>query len=150
MTDMMDYMKAIVMIQLFFSFGITIVVYTLPKDLKVHINPFSDTAGEIDFEGVATDLDDSLQRQRDIPVIDIGALVFYSGNILIDLLLNFITAIPQMIGLLIFGMGQIVGLGIDNYMMATLELFVFVTVTALYVLSIIQLVTSYRGRGSLV
>lgn len=146
---MMDYLKAIILVQLFFSFAITVIVYALPADLKVYVDPFSDVSGSIDMQGVANDLESNLQGQQNIPLIDVGALVFYSGNKLLDLILNFIFAVPEMIGLLIYGIVSLLGNGVDSFIMATVQLFTFVTVSALYIVSAIQMLTEFRGRGAI-
>jgi len=144
----MDYLRIVIVMQIFFGFAITGYSYALPADARQHVNPFSDVADGLDMESVAADVEENLQRQRDIPVIDIGALVFYSGNILLDLLLNIIFAIPEMIGLLIYGITSF--FSVDVVLIATLQAFVAVLVSALYVIGVIQLLTSIRSGRAIV
>lgn len=148
MADMVGMLKVIVLVQLFFSVGITMLAYAMPEDSLSYVDMFSEATEGVGLEDVATDLQNNLDRQRDIPVVEIGSLVFYSGNILVDLLLNFVFAIPQMIGLLINGLVTL--FGFDTYVWAYVELFAGAVVVSLYVIGMIQMLISLRGRGSLV
>ena len=72
-------------------------------------------------------------------------IFFYSGNILIDLLMNFFFAIPEMIGLLVVGMQTL--FNIDGYFYAMIEGFAGVVMTSLYIIGLLQLLNTIRGRG---
>lgn len=135
--------RTMLLVQLFFSFAMTAIVYYIPDDAKNLVTSFSDVAGDIDLDTVGTEVQDALTRQTNIPVIDVGALVFYSGNILLDLMLNFAFAIPEMLGLIIYGLQSIITM--PAYMVALTELFVGVTVISLYFISLIQLITGIRS-----
>lgn len=141
--ELMDMFKIILMVQLFFSFAITGLAYAIPDDALSYVTSFSDPAEQITLEGVTQDVQDSLEQQTDIPVIELGALVFYSGNILIDLILNFVFAIPQMLGLVVHGVMLL--LNVDTYLFALVQLFASAVVTVLYVIGIMQLLTSIRS-----
>lgn len=143
--DVMNLFKAIILVQLFYAIAISIIAYSLPASALDYSTGFSDVGTAIDIEGVASDVQDSLETQTDIPVIELGALVFYSGNILIDLLINFVTAIPQMFMLLINGFMLLFGNGLDGQIMFFIELFASVLITVLYFISLIQLLTGIRS-----
>ena len=85
----MDVFKGIIIIQLFYAVAISLIAHAMPAGALDYVTGFSDAGTQIDVEGVASDVQSSLESQTDIPVIELGALVFYSGNILIDLLINF-------------------------------------------------------------
>lgn len=140
---MMTYFKAVVMIMLFYSFCITVLTYALPGEAKTFVDPFSDVANEIDMESTSAQLRESVEAQTNIPVVELGALVFYSGNIIVDLLLNFLYAIPQMLGLLINGVMLL--LNVDSYIFAIVEIFAAVAVSIMYLIGLIQLLTSVRS-----
>jgi len=139
----MDAFKTIIYVQLFFALGITLLTYALPDTSINHVAMFSDAAGSISLESVSSDVQDSLERQTNIPVVELGALVFYSGNILIDLLLNFAFAIPQMVGLVLNGIMFMFTM--DTTILATVELFVGVLVMVMYLIGMIQLLTGVRS-----
>jgi hypothetical protein len=145
MADTMDFFKTIILVQIFFSAAMTILAYSL-TGLGVspnYISSYSELAGNINITNIQTDLESSLTQQQNIPVIEIGALIFYSGNILIDLLLNFFFAVPEMIGLLTNGISQL--FSIDGQIWMQVQVFASVTIVALYVIGIIQLLTNVRA-----
>lgn len=135
--------KAMLIIQLFYAFCITILVYAMPAGALNYVTGFSDLADDISLQGVSSDVQDGLTRQTNIPVVDIGALVFYSGNILIDLLLNFAYALPQMLGMLVNGIMLL--FNFDTYLFAVVQLFASVVVTVMYFIGLIQLLTGIRS-----
>jgi hypothetical protein len=143
MVNVMDLFKWMMIIQLFYAFCITGVSYAMPDNAKSYVTGFSDVTESINLEDVSNQVQDSLERQTNIPLIEIGALVFYSGNILIDLVLNFAFAIPQMLGLIISGLVLLFNL--DGQIVLFTQLFMSVTITALYLISIIQLVVGLRS-----
>lgn len=142
--NIMDLFKAVIIIQLFYSFAITGLTHALPADSLDYVTGFSDITDSINLETVSEDVQESIQRQTDIPVIEMGALVFYSGNILIDLMLNFAFAVPEMIGMLVNGI-MILFLGIDSYLFAIVQLFASVVIIVVYFISLMQLLTSIRS-----
>lgn len=142
-TDMMEYLNLLILIQMFFAVSITIFSYALPTDAKMYINEYSSMASSSNLEATVLKLKDSLNSQLNIPIIEVGALVFYSGNIIVDLLLNFIFAIPEMITLLINGICTIIS--IDSYYIVQLQIFIGAVISAGYILGIITFVTQLRG-----
>lgn len=135
------------MVQLFYAFAITLLVYGMPVDSIDYVTSFSDVTNTVNLNNTGQLVQESLERQTNIPVIELGALVFYSGNILIDLLLNFAFAIPEMIGMMVNGLQQL--LNIDSRMFATVEMFFAVLMVAFYFLGIIQLLAGVRSGRSI-
>jgi len=140
--------RIILVMMLFYSFCITVLVYALPSDAATQVLPYSNVGDNIDMEGISQDLEEGLTRQTNIPVIEAGALVFYSGNILIDLLLNFAYALPQMLGLLVHGITYLFNL--DAFIFVSVQIFASVLMTALYFLGLIQLLTGQRSGSGLI
>lgn len=150
MSNTMEMFKTIILVQLFFSFCITGIVYGMQElpDAKPlnFVTGFSDVTDEISLDSVALEVEESFTRQTNIPVIELGAMLFYSGNILIDLMLNFIFALPEMIGLIVQGIQML--LGVDNYLWALAQLFSTVIITVMYFIGLMQLLTNIRsGRA---
>lgn len=143
MGNIMDYFKVVIIIMLFYSFGITILSYSLPSDSLTYVTGFSDLGDSFDLETVGSDVQSSLESQTDIPVIELGALVFYSSNIILDLLLNFAFAIPQMFGLLINGISIL--FNVDSQLFVVVQLFTSVVMIVLYFVGLIQLMTGIRS-----
>jgi len=137
--------RVTIIVMAFYAFIISLIIYAVPSGVANQVTPYQNIANDIDLEGISTKLETSLTDQTNIPVIEIGALVFYTGNYLIDLLLNFIYALPQMLGLLVHAITTLFNL--DNYIYMAIQTFAMVLMTALYMLGIIQLITGVRtGR----
>lgn len=143
MTNAMKLFTSIVIVQLFYSFVITGMAYSIPDDAKQYVTGFSDITDELSLESVGADIQEGVESQTSIPVIELGALIFYSGNILIDLLLNFAFAIPEMIGMLINGLMML--FSIDSVLFALVQLFATATITVVYLIGILQLIAGIRS-----
>ena len=144
MVSQLDFFKGILIVQLFYAFAITILVYSMPVDSLNYVTAFSDIGtNSFTLEDISDDVQSSFEQQNNIPVIELGALLFYSGNILIDLLVNFVFAIPQMIGLLINGI--LLLFNVDSFVWATVELFSSVVIVVLYTIGMMQLLTEVRS-----
>lgn len=141
----MNQFKVAIIAMLFYSFAITSITHSLPDDyVRAHMVNFADLGSDISLDDTAEQIDDSLQQVTNIPVIDIAALVFYSGNILLDLLLNFAFAVPQLFILLIRSISLFFG-GLDVTLMLYLQTFASVAVMALYFIGLIQMLAGIRS-----
>jgi len=144
--NIMDGLKTVLLVMLFYSFAITLISYAMPADARNYVTSFSEISSSLTLESVNSEVQDSLQAQSSIPVIDVGTLIFYSGNILIDLILNFVFAIPEMIGLLVNGIMMI--FNIDSYFFAIVEIFFSVIVIIIYFIGLMEGLTALRsGRA---
>lgn len=141
--EITDIFKSMLLVMLFYSFAINVIVYAMPADTRNYVSIYSDLANDVDFYNTTNQIQDSLEKQTQIPILEVGALVFYSGNILIDLLLNFAFAIPEMIGLVIHGIMFL--FNIDSGLFAIVEIFASVTVLILYFIGLIQLIVGIRS-----
>lgn len=139
----MNYFITTLIIMLFYSLAINGLTYSMPEQSLNYVTSFSDLSNDIEIEGISQEVTESVEAQTNIPVVELGALVFYSGNILIDLLLNFAFAIPQMIIILLSSITFL--LGVDSVYLNMLQLFLTVTITIVYFLAIIQLITGIRS-----
>jgi len=146
MVDTVTGFKIMIIVMLFYSASISLVAYAIPTDARHYLNLFEDQTGRMDADRIGAQIESGLSKQTNIPVIEIGALVFYSGNILLDFILNFLFAVPEMIGFLFAGFLTLVNLpvGIAHIIQA----FSSVAVMGWYVIGLIQMVTSVRsGRA---
>lgn len=141
--DLMAIFKTFILVQLFFAFSITAITYALPAPAAPAVTAFSEVSDQIDLSGVGQEVQESLESQTNIPLIEVGALVFYSGNILLDLILNFIFAIPEMIGLLVHGI-QIL-FNVDGYLFAIVQLFASVCIFVMMFIALIQMLAGLRA-----
>lgn len=148
MASMMSEFKVMLVVMLFYSTCITLITYAMPTESIHYVSSFSSLANDANLENVSAQIQDSITQQTRIPIIELGALVFYSGNIVIDLLLNFAFALPEMLGLLINGIMLL--LNVDSYIFAVVQLFASVAMVVLYFVSIMQLLIGIRTQGGVV
>ena len=141
MSNIMDGFKVTLLVMAFYSVAITIIAYSLPTDSKDFISTYE--LVNFKYQDMGDKMQNSLSKQTNVPIIDLGALVFFSGNILIDLLVNFLYAIPQMIGLLIKIFTTI--FNVDGGLIIIVQTFSSVIITALYVVGLIQLLAGIRS-----
>lgn len=146
--DAINLLKAMIFVQLFYAIGIGALVYSMPSDAIQYISIISnDGKPTLDVDTISGKVQENLERQTNIPVIDLGALVFYSGNFMIDLLLNFFFAIPQMLGFLIAAITSI--FNFNPYLSTMVTTMFQVLFGVLYTIGIISLLLSLRsGRTS--
>lgn len=142
----MNSLKAVLIVMLFYAFAVTILAYTMPGNSTRYIQAF-ETQNTPSITETAETIQNSIQSQLNIPIIEIGALVFYSGNIVIDLFLNFAFAIPEMLSILLNGVIYLVNIPGD--LVGTVQLFGFALFTIFYVLGIIQLLLGVRSGRSI-
>jgi hypothetical protein len=106
----------------FYSVIMTLIIYAMPETTVANsFLKFSST-----FESTASDLQDLVENERQIPVVNIGVLVFYSGNLILDFVVNFVTAIPSMLSFFVTAYTTL--FSIDAYIASYIELF-FIAVT---------------------
>jgi hypothetical protein len=138
-----DYIWIIMLICGFYSVGITVYTYAVPSDIAPKITSYGQITGLGDIETQTGDLQSSLQKQTNIPLIDAGALVWYSGNIFLDFALNFITAIPQMVTQLLTILFMI--MHVDTVFAHLIQVFMTLITTAAFIFFIIELILSIRS-----
>ena len=139
----MDGFKVTLVIMLFYSFSISVIAYSIPAGAKNYVTAFSENTQDFTLETIGEEVQGGLTQQTNIPIIEAGALVFYSGNFLIDLILNFLYAIPQMLGYFVYAITML--FNIDYYIVGAVQLFASVLITVMYMVGIIQLLTSIRS-----
>ena len=135
--------KVTLMVMLFYAFAISVIVYALPPSARHFATIFSENTQDLNLETIGEEVQGGLTQQSNIPIIEAGALVFYSGNFLVDLLLNFLYAIPEMIGYLIYAITLL--FNVNSIIVGFIQMFAFVLMTVLYIVGLIQLLTGIRS-----
>jgi len=143
MADVNNIFKTIILAQLFFAVVMTGYTNIVPTDAIDVIDPFTDLAEKTDAEDINSQVQSNLERQTDLPVVELGALVFFSGNILLDFILNFAFALPAMLQLLINSVLMLIN--VPSQVATVLVTFVGVAVSVLYFISIINFVVGLRS-----
>jgi hypothetical protein len=147
--NILNNLIAVILVMVFWSFAITTITYALPDTVIDNSQPeiFNSINGNFDITAIETDVTENLESQTNIPVIDIGSLVFYSGNLFLDLLLNFVTALPQMLGMFITGLNLI--LNVDSYYIELVQAVIMGLTTVVYIISIISFMLNIRSGRSI-
>lgn len=141
-----DYFKAVLTAQLFWAFSVTLLIYGLSQVTTLTpVALFTDNVG-LEINDIRDRVDVGFDEQLELPLVDLGSLVFFSGNLLADLILNFITAVPNIVNLFLAGLFTF--LPIDSQLQTLVKVFITVFGTILYLIGIFALLTDSRtGRS---
>lgn len=146
-----DYFKAVIIIQLFFGVGATMVSYALPEVNYVEISQQLTPEELESLEELSDQYNQDIEMIRNppvkLPIIDQAFILFYTGNIVIDAFLNSLFAIPSMASVIVTGFGIFVP--IDPYMQGLLGAFVYALIAILYIIGIIGIIINIRSQGGL-
>jgi len=139
--------EALLAVNIMWSFAFTLLAYTPVLAGEPVLNDFGATTTDLNTLG--SQIQGLLTEQTNIPVLDLGALLFYSGTILVDFLINFIYAVPSMLTailhvfLLLFGVDAVIGFWI--------KLGVYIFAMIAYTLMLLNMVIGIRaGRGGII
>ena len=128
----------------FYSLLMTMIVYALPSTTIANSYlEFSDT-----FEGTASDVQDLVEKERQIPVVNIGVLVFYSGNLIVDFIVNFVTAIPSMLSFLVTIFTTI--FSVDAVIASYIGIFYMTVATVGFWLAVVNAIIGTRSGRAMV
>ena len=89
---------SLLLVQIFFGVAITLLVMTLPISGN-QVTWFNNSSGVMNFATTATSIQSSMTNATKIPLLDFGSLVFYSSNIIFNLMINIVFAIPEMLSI---------------------------------------------------
>lgn len=134
----MSLLKTVVAFSMFYSIVITLLSYAV--------------AVPSEFSAISTDLSTYSQKAETlyqstmgIPLLDMGGLVFYTGNAVIDFIMNFLTAIPSVSTLLIDLYLRFFPL--DTSLAQTFKLSVYTLASVFLIIAIVKMVLGIRtGR----
>jgi len=142
----MEWFKVALIVQLFFGAFLTMTVHGLSNAPGFNDNDvaaFNIVNSDFNTERVAGTLGTNAEKQFQLGAQDLGSLAYFSGNILVDFVVNAFAAIPLMFGLLVQAIAYFITL--DPVISQQLSLFVTVIVGALYVIGFMQLLIGVRS-----
>jgi len=148
--ELMNLLRTMLIVQLFFGVSVTLIAHSVAMfdpSYVTYIDPFTGVHAT-NMANVTAQMQDSVQSQLNIPVVELGALLFYSGNIIIDMMLNFLFAIPEMITMFIKGIG-LLGFGLNPFVMVQVQTFLTGLVVIMYLISLIELIVSIRAGSKI-
>ena len=103
---------------------------------------------DVNLDTIAKDIQESAEKQMDIPLLDMGALVFYSGNIVVDLILNSLFAIPEMISIIVNIFLNF--FAVNAYVATYAKLLIWAVISAVYIISILAFIMNIRSGSPVV
>ena len=120
----------LLLVQLFWSLSVSLVVPYMPNAASNQVVMFNNSNNMIELSTLQTSISSGITDQQNIPLLEVGALVFYSSATILNIMINFFTAIPQMVTLLmtVFFLFIPIPVGLQ----ITLQAWVFGIVTVLY------------------
>lgn len=148
MASVINYLKIILVVQLFYAFAITGIVYSIPANQQTNLAMYRSPADEFSQKYITDQVQGNMQKQVTLPVIELATLVYYSGNVVLDLLLNFATAVPQMFTLLISSF--LFFFNVDPVLAYQIQSFFIVLIGMLYLISIVTFLLNIRSTGGAV
>lgn len=145
---MFDLFKVVIFAQLFYGLAITSVAYALPADAQQGITLFQEPTENLEMGQLSQDIQDGMQSQIGVPLIDMSALVFFSGNIVVDLILNSFFALPSMLSLALTGFFLFIN--IDPYLATNLKVFIVAMAAIVYVFGLMAFLINIRARSAVI
>jgi len=147
MVEVLDFFIKVITIQLIYGFLITAVLYATQGQINAgDLTDFQAQQNIVDVNKTTNLVRNQLTNQTGVGIVDIVALVIFTGNSLLDLVLNTIFAIPSMISLIINVLFTFMNIGGP---IKTMSLFIFSTLGFLvYAVIMIGTLVGIRSQGS--
>lgn len=146
-----DFFKMVIIIQLFFGLGVTMISHSLPDRTYITISQEITPENVESIENISSNFTKDIENIRnppiDLPIIDTAFVLFYTGNIVIDAFINSLFAIPSIVTILVKGFGIFVP--IDPFFINMISIFVYAFVAILYIIGIIGVIINIRSQGGL-
>lgn len=147
---MLNYFKVVLTVQLFYAVGISMMLCALtgvscsvtgfpPGASEAALNLFQNLPNT-NIKDIQSKTEGTLDNQTGFPQANIGSLVFFSGFVLVDLLANFVMAVPSMFSVLL----QVIFmfLPVDPFLQSLVVVFGTVIVSLIYLIGLLSLFTS--------
>jgi hypothetical protein len=137
----------LLIMQMFYSFCVTMFVPLIPAAQAQQVVMYTDSQGVLNFTTLSSTVQGAVNNQSTIPFLDLGALIFYSTSILLNLVLNFVTAVPQMVLWLLVTLFYF--LPFPNAIQASVKMIFIIMLTVLYYLLLIFYITGQRTQSGM-
>lgn len=125
------------------------IVYSIVMNLLTYVLyvPSEFTAGASSLADITGKTESMYKGVVGVPLIDLGGLVFYTGNIVVDFLMNFVTAIPSVVSLLIDIFFRF--FPIPTEIASVFKLGIYTTLSVIIILNLVSLLMKIRSRGAM-
>lgn len=146
-----DYFKTVIIIQLVFGLGATMIAHSLPEQTYLTISQQITPEDMESIENISGNFTEKIEAIRnppiDLPFVDTAFILFYSGNLVIDAFINSLFAIPSMVSVLVTGFAIFFPIHPEHQ--AMMSLFVYSFVAIIYIIGIIGVIMNLRSQGGL-
>src|SRR3990167_4306127 len=132
---LLDYFAKGIEVQLFYALAIVLVLYSIPDDQKNYIVQFNTPETNVDINSVGSEFQKSFRSTTSFGFVDIAAMALFSGNIVIDLIMNFFLAVPSMVTLLLKAIFMI--FNVESFIQNTIISYVFLFIAVVYVIALL-------------
>lgn len=132
----------LLVVQIFWSLSVSLIVPYMPNAANNQVVMFNNSNNIIELGTLQSSIDQGVQDQTNIPLLETGALIFYSSATILNLMVNFFTAIPQMATLLVSVLFTFIP--VDTSIAITVKAWVFGVVGILYAIALFAFITGTR------
>ena len=132
----------LLIVQIFWSMGVSLMIPYMPNATSNQVVMFNNSNNLIELGTLQSSIDSGISDQTSIPLLETGALIFYSSATILNLMVNFFTAIPQMATLLITVLFMFIP--VDLSIAITVKMWVFGIVGILYAIALFAFITGSR------
>ena len=138
----------LLLVQLFWSLSVSLLLPNMPNATSNQVVMFTNANNTIELSTLQNSVKSGITDQQNIPLLEVGALVFYSSATILNIMINFFTAIPQMVTLLMAVMFIFIPVSLS--LQITLQAWVFGIVTVLYFVALFTFLMGTRtNMGSM-
>jgi hypothetical protein len=141
-----DTFFSLLLVQIFYSIAITLLVGSLPTLQTQQLVLFTDDRAVTDLTTMQNSVLTGVSDQQQLPFYDLVALVFFSSNIILTLFINFFTAIPQMLSILLSAI--FVFVPVNYFFQKTIQGLFIVFCTIIYYYLVVLFIAGTRLQNS--
>lgn len=141
-----DTFFSLLLVQIFYSIAITLLVGSLTPLQAQQLVLFTDERAVTDLTTMQNSVLTGVSDQQQLPFYDLVALVFFSSNIILTLFINFFTAIPQMLSILLSAI--FVFVPVNYFFQKTIQGLFIVFCTIIYYYLVVLFIAGTRLQNS--
>jgi len=139
----------LLIVQIFWSLSVSLIVPVMPNATSNQLVMFNNSNNVLEIDTLQSSIDQGISDQTSIPLLETGALIFYSSATILNIMVNFFTAIPQMATLLVDVVFKFITT--DAGLVRLVKEWVFAVIAILYAIALFAFITGSRtnlGSGS--
>lgn len=132
---------SLILMQIFYGVAITLLVMVLPLS-GAQMTWFNNADGVMEFSTTSAQIQSSLESSTQIPLLDYGALIFYSSNLFFNLIINIVFGIPMLLSAFLYIFFYFIP--IDYTIQKAVQLMFIPIITILYYFILLAWITGTR------